>query len=64
VLGNAWVAELSGDFEEGRAILENLANERGFETDGDRLLALARIYERIGSPDLLHKKGHVVIRIE
>src|SRR6266851_3301233 len=64
VLGNAWVAELSGDFEEGRAILENLANERGFETDGDRLLALARIYERIGSPDLLEKAVHIYQHFE
>ena len=64
VLGNAWVAELSGDLEEARTILENLANERGFETDGDRILALARIYERIGSPELLEKAVHIYEHFE
>src|SRR5262249_1382455 len=53
VLAKAWIAELSGDLEAARSILENLGNERGFETDGDRILALARLYERIGTPELL-----------
>jgi tetratricopeptide (TPR) repeat protein len=64
VLGNAWVAELVGDFEESRAILENLGNERGFETDGDRILALARIYQRIGTPELLEKAIHIYQHLE
>jgi tetratricopeptide (TPR) repeat protein len=53
VLAKAWIAELSGDLEAARSILEDLGNERGFETDGDRILALARLYERIGTPELL-----------
>jgi tetratricopeptide (TPR) repeat protein len=64
VLGNAWVAELTGDFEESRAVLENLGNERGFETDGDRILALARIYERIGSRELLEKAVQIYKHLE
>ena len=64
VLGDAWVAELVGDFEESRAILENLGNERGFETDGDRILALARIYERIGTRELLEKAVHIYQHLE
>ncbi len=64
VLGSAWVAELTGDFEESRAVLENLGNERGFETDGDRILALARIYERIGSRELLEKAVHIYKHLE
>ncbi len=64
VLGNAWVAELTGDFEESRTVLENLGNERGFETDGDRILALARIYERIGTQELLEKAVHIYKHLE
>jgi tetratricopeptide (TPR) repeat protein len=59
VLGEAWIAELTGDFNQARSILENLGNERGFETDGDRVLALARIYERIGEHELLEKAVHI-----
>ncbi len=59
VLGEAWIAELTGDFDQARSILENLGNERGFETDGDRVLALARIYERIGEHELLEKAVHI-----
>jgi tetratricopeptide (TPR) repeat protein len=64
VLGNAWVAELTGDFEESRTVLENLGNERGFETDGDRILALARIYEKIGTQELLEKAIHIYKHLE
>jgi tetratricopeptide (TPR) repeat protein len=59
VLASAWLAELVGDFEGSRAILENLGNERGFETDGDRILALARVYERLGTEELLQKAVHI-----
>jgi tetratricopeptide (TPR) repeat protein len=64
VLANAWVAELTGDFEESRSVLENLGNERGFETDGDRIVALARIYERIGSRELLEKAVQIYKHFE
>src|SRR5262245_11424867 len=59
VLAKAWIAELSGELDEARTILEDLGRERGFETDGDRILALARIYEQMGTPDLLEKAVHI-----
>src|SRR5215831_7131148 len=33
VLAKAWIAELSGDLDAARQILEDLGSERGFETD-------------------------------
>ena len=55
VLADAWIAELSGDLDAARQVLEELGEERGFESDGDRALALARLYERIGEPELLER---------
>ncbi len=59
VLARAWIAELSGDLEVACTTLEGLGNERGFETDTDRVLALARVYERMGTRDRLEKAAHV-----
>ncbi len=59
VLARAWIAELSGDLEVACTTLEALGNERGFETDTDRVLALARVYERVGTRDRLEKAAHV-----
>src|SRR5262245_32312966 len=59
VLAKAWVSELSGDLEPARSILEELGRERGFETDSDRILALARLYEQIGTDELLEKAIHI-----
>ena len=59
VLANAWIAEMSGDLDGARRILEGLGAERGFETDDDRILALARVYERIGTPELLESAVHI-----
>ncbi|MEW5850032.1 MAG: S16 family serine protease [Myxococcota bacterium] len=53
VLANAWIAELSGEFHAAAVILERLGTERGFETDIDRILALERVYERLGTRDKL-----------
>ncbi|MGH7336562.1 MAG: tetratricopeptide repeat protein, partial [Myxococcota bacterium] len=58
-LAEAWLAELSGDLEGARDILEKLGLERGFEHDLDRALALARVYELLGSPLDLEKAVHV-----
>ena len=55
VMATAWVAELTGDFEAACRVLESLGTERGFETDPDRVLSLARIYERIGTQERLEK---------
>jgi tetratricopeptide (TPR) repeat protein len=59
VLAKAWIAELTGDLALACGILEDLGTERGFETDTDRVLALARIYERIGTRERLERAVHV-----
>ncbi len=64
VLANAWIAELSGDLDSARSILESLGKDRGFETDSDRVLALARLYERIGTKELLEKAVNVYQHFE
>lgn len=64
VLANAWIAELSGDFDSARSILESLGKDRGFESDSDRVLALARLYERIGTNELLEKAVNVYQHFE
>jgi tetratricopeptide (TPR) repeat protein len=53
VLAGAWIAEVAGDLPAARATLEHLGKERGFERDVDRVLALARVYEKIGTTPLL-----------
>jgi tetratricopeptide (TPR) repeat protein len=59
ILAKAWIAEMSGDIEVSCATLEMLGGERGFETDTDRVLALARVYERAGTRERLEKAAHV-----
>jgi tetratricopeptide (TPR) repeat protein len=59
VLAKAWIAELSGDLDVACTTLEELGEERGFETDTDRVLALARVYERLGTRDRLQKAAHI-----
>ena len=61
VLANAWIAELSGDLDGARDILESFGRDRGFETDTDRVIALARIYEQVGTPELLEKAVNVYL---
>lgn len=53
VLAEAWIADMSGDLRAARECLERLGQERGFETDLDRVLALVDVYERIGDHDNL-----------
>jgi tetratricopeptide (TPR) repeat protein len=59
VMARAWLAEMSGDLDVACVTLEALGNERGFETDTDRVLALARVYERMGTRERLEKAAHV-----
>lgn len=59
VLAKAWIAELAGDLDSARRTLEDLGSERGFETDTDRILGLARLYERLGDREHLEKAVHV-----
>jgi len=49
VLAGAWIAELTNELESACESLESLGAIRGFEDDIDRVLALARLYERIGT---------------
>ncbi len=64
VLAKAWIAELSGDVASAVATLEELGRERGFETDTDRILALARLYEQLGKPEHLEKAVHICEHLE
>jgi tetratricopeptide (TPR) repeat protein len=64
VLAKGWIAQLSGDLDRARSILEELGLERGFENDSDRILALARLYERIGSPELLESAVQIYRHFE
>jgi len=59
VLAKAWIAEMTGELDLARSTLEDLGEERGFETDSDRALALARLYEQLGTPELLEKAVHI-----
>lgn len=59
IMAKAWIAELSGELDVARAVLEGLGNERGFETDTDRVLSLARVYERSSDPASLEKAIHI-----
>jgi tetratricopeptide (TPR) repeat protein len=63
-LAKGWIAQLSGDLDRARSILEELGSERGFENDGDRILALGRLYERIGSPELLESAVQIYRHFE
>src|SRR5215510_4238002 len=53
VLAQAWISELSGDLDAACAALEHLGQERGFEADLDRVMALVGLYELIGTRDKL-----------
>lgn len=64
VLAKAWISELSGDGAGARAVLEQLGRERGFESDPDRLSALARLYERDGTRELLVKALNIYRHFE
>jgi len=59
VLAKAWMSELNGDLESACATLEALGQERGFETDTDRILSLARVCERLGTRERLETAAHV-----
>ena len=59
ILGKAWIAELTGELDEARGILERLGLERGFESDLDRAIALSRVYEKLGTAEHLEAAVHV-----
>jgi len=64
ILAKAWIAELSGDVASAVGTLEELGKERGYETDTDRILALARLYEQVGNPESLEKAIHICEHLE
>jgi tetratricopeptide (TPR) repeat protein len=64
VLANAWIAELSGDYEVACEVLETLGRGRGFETDTDRVLSLVRVYERLGTRDKLEAAVNICRYLE
>ena len=53
VLAEAWICEMIGDLPTASETLERLGRERGYETDLNRLTALASLYERMGSREKL-----------
>jgi tetratricopeptide (TPR) repeat protein len=59
MIAGAWIAELAGDLATARQELEDLGHERGFEHDLDRLFALARIYDQLGTPDTLEAAAKI-----
>jgi hypothetical protein len=59
VMAEAWICELIGDLPSASEILERLGEERGFETDIDRLIALVGLYERLGSRDKLESAVNI-----
>jgi tetratricopeptide (TPR) repeat protein len=59
MLASAWIAELAGDLYGACRVLERLGTQRGFETDTDRVLALARVCERIGTAEHLERAAHI-----
>jgi tetratricopeptide (TPR) repeat protein len=59
VLASAWFAELSGDLDGASSTLEWLGEERSFATDVDRVQALARVYEKMGTPKKLEAAIHI-----
>jgi tetratricopeptide (TPR) repeat protein len=59
VLARAWIAEMMGDLDGACAALEGLGRERGFANDTDRILALASLYERIGTKERLEAAANV-----
>jgi tetratricopeptide (TPR) repeat protein len=59
VLQKAWFQERTDDLPGARETLVKLGREQGFETDLDRLGFLARVCERVGTPDALKQALHI-----
>jgi Tfp pilus assembly protein PilF len=63
-LAESWIYELVGDLPAAAEVLERLGQERGFETDLDRLLSLVQLYERLGSRDKLEAAVNICRYLE
>ncbi|HKQ61931.1 MAG TPA: S16 family serine protease [Candidatus Polarisedimenticolaceae bacterium] len=64
VLAEAWICEMIGDLEAACEILQRLGEERGFETDLDRVLALVDLFERIGTAERLEAAANIYRYLE
>ena len=64
VMAEAWIYELIGDLRGACETLERLGQERGFETDVDRLMALEGLYERLGSRETLEAAVNICRYLE
>ena len=64
VLAESWISELIGDLEAACETLELLGQERGFETDLDRLSALVSLYERVGTREKLEAAVNICRHLE
>src|SRR5206468_7134891 len=51
VLAESWISELIGDLPQAAEVLERLGRDRGYDTDADRLVSLANIYQRIDTAE-------------
>ena len=60
VLAEAWIAQHSEQLQDARQLLEDLGKASGFETDFDRVMALSRIYEQIGTDEALGAALHIL----
>ena len=63
-LAEAWLHELAGELDQACALLERFGTERGFEADLDRVLALARVYECVGTPEKLQAAANIFLYLE
>ncbi|HZO13440.1 MAG TPA: S16 family serine protease, partial [Polyangiaceae bacterium] len=53
ILTDAWICQQLGALDQACGILEQLGQEPRFSHDIDRMLSVAALYERIGTPDRL-----------
>jgi hypothetical protein len=63
-LAESWISEMIGDLAGASETLEHLGQERGFETDIDRLMALVTLYERIGTREKLESAVNICKYLE
>lgn len=59
VIAVAWLAARAGDLLRACTLLEELGKVRPFTADRDRVLALAPLYERIGTRPCLEAAAHI-----
>lgn len=63
-LAESFICEISGDLTGAATVLENLGQIRGYETDMDRILPLASLYEQLGGTEKLKAAVNICRFIE